>query len=94
MESPSLGAPGAGETAAAARALVHRLANELSVITGYAELLGSHVRGATGAEMLADVEQASRAAEQLTVQLAVLLQLLGDSEAARPESGARFPTSG
>jgi hypothetical protein len=94
MESTSPGAPGRDETAAAARALVHRLANELSLITGYAELLGSHVHGAAGAEMLADVEQASRAAEQLTVQLAVLLQSVGDAEAARPESGARFPTSG
>ena len=41
---PSLaGTPSAQEALAAVRALVHRLANELTLVTGYVELLAPHV---------------------------------------------------
>ena len=70
--------PQAGAVAAA-RALVHRLADELTLISGYVELLAPHVRR-EAVVLLAEVEQASHDAEKLTVQMSVLLQGMAGGE--------------
>jgi CheY-like chemotaxis protein len=89
VEPPSTPAPPPQETVAAARALVHRLANELSLVAGYVELLAPHV-GSDGVAMLAEAEQASHAAEQFAVRLARLLASSdqGDEDASPPPDGA------
>jgi hypothetical protein len=73
--SPSPGPP-PPETIAAARALVHQLSNKLTLVIGYAELLAPHVRDDEGSTMLATVEQASLAADEIAFKLARLLQSL------------------